>query len=435
MDLLKKIKSKKAKVGIIGLGYVGLPIVIEYCKAGFSVTGFDVDNRKVESLKQGKSYIRYIPHTVIKQTLPRFTPTTDFSKLSAMDCIILCVPTPLNKNREPDMTYVFKSTKSVAQHLRKGQLIVLESTTYPGTTDEDMRSILEATGLKAGKDFHLAYSPEREDPNNKEFSTSSIPKVVGGYTKKCLDLAVALYDSIVVKTVPVSSTRVAETTKLLENIYRAVNIALVNELKMLCDSMGMDVWEIIEASKTKPFGFQAFYPGPGLGGHCIPIDPFYLTWKAREYDCSTRFIELAGEINSSMPHYVVERVQLALNRIGKALKDSHILILGMAYKKDVDDQRESPSLRVIQLLKERGAHVLYNDPHVPVCKGHRNYPDIDMKSVRLTERVIRKADLTLLLTDHTAYDYSFIEKHAQCIVDTRNAFQKSGIKSKKISKA
>jgi len=435
MDLLKKIKSKKAKVGIIGLGYVGLPIVIEYCKAGFSVTGFDVDNRKVESLKHGKSYIRYIPHTVIKQTLPRFTPTTDFSKLSAMDCIILCVPTPLNKNREPDMTYVFKSTKSVAQHLRKGQLIVLESTTYPGTTDEDMRSILEATGLKAGKDFYLAYSPEREDPNNKEFSTSSIPKVVGGYTKNCLTLAIALYDSIVVKTVPVSSTRVAETTKLLENIYRAVNIALVNELKMLCDSMGMDVWEVIEASKTKPFGFQAFYPGPGLGGHCIPIDPFYLTWKAREYDCTTRFIELAGEINSSMPHYVVERVQLALNRIGKALKDSHILLLGMAYKKDVDDQRESPSLRIIQLLRERGAHVLYNDPHVPVCKGHRNYPDINMKSVKLTDRVIRKADLTLLLTDHTAYDYSFIEKHAQCIVDTRNAFQKNGIRSKKISKA
>ena len=435
MELLKKIKSKKANVGIIGLGYVGLPIVLEFSKAGFPVTGFDIDNRKVESLKQGKSYIRYIPHALIKQSLPLFTPTTDFSKLSDMDCIILCVPTPLNKNREPDMTYVFNSTKSVAQHLRRGQLIVLESTTYPGTTDEDMRSILEETGLKAGKDFYLAYSPEREDPNNKEFSTSSIPKVVGGYTKNCLALAVALYDSIVVKTVPVSSTRVAETTKLLENIYRAVNIALVNELKMLCDSMGMDVWEIIEASKTKPFGFQAFYPGPGLGGHCIPIDPFYLTWKAREYDCSTRFIELAGEINSSMPHYVVERVQLALNRIGKAPKDSHILILGMAYKKDVDDQRESPSLRVIQLLKERGAHVLYNDPHVPVCKGHRNYPDINMKSVRLTERVIRKADLTLLLTDHTAYDYSFIEKHAQCIVDTRNAFQKNGIKSKKISKA
>ena len=435
MELLKKIKSKKAYVGIIGLGYVGLPIVIEYCKAGFPVTGFDVDTRKVESLKQGKSYIRYIPHAVIKQTLPRFTPTTDFSKLSDMDCIILCVPTPLNKNREPDMTYVFNSTKSVAQHLRRGQLIVLESTTYPGTTDEDMRSILEATGLKAGKDFHLAYSPEREDPNNKEFSTSSIPKVVGGYTKNCLTLAIALYDSIVVKTVPVSSTRVAETTKLLENIYRAVNIALVNELKMLCDSMGMDVWEVIEASKTKPFGFQAFYPGPGLGGHCIPIDPFYLTWKAREYDCTTRFIELAGEINSSMPHYVVERVQLALNRIGKALKDSHILLLGMAYKKDVDDQRESPSLRIIQLLRERGAHVLYNDPHVPVCKGHRNYPDINMKSVKLTDRVIRKADLTLLLTDHTAYDYSFIEKHAQCIVDTRNAFQKNGVKSKKISKA
>ncbi len=435
MELLKKIKARKANVGIIGLGYVGLPIVVEFCKAGFPVTGFDVDTRKISSLKQGKSYIRYIPHTTIRQSLKRFTPTTDFSKLSDMDCIILCVPTPLNKNREPDMTYVFNSTKSVAQYLRRGQLIVLESTTYPGTTDTDMREILEETGLKAGRDFYLAYSPEREDPNNKEFSTSSIPKVVGGYTKKCLSLAVALYDSIVVRTVPVSSTRVAETTKLLENIYRAVNIALVNELKMLCDNMEMDVWEVIDASKTKPFGFQAFYPGPGLGGHCIPIDPFYLTWKAREYDCTTRFIELAGEINSSMPHYVVERVQLALNRKGKALKDSHILILGMAYKKDVDDQRESPSLRIIQILKERGAHVRYNDPHVPVCRGHRNYPDIDMKSVGLNERVLRKADLTLLLTDHTAYDYSFIEKHSQCIVDTRNAFQKNGIKSNKISKA
>jgi UDP-N-acetyl-D-glucosamine dehydrogenase len=435
MDLLKKIRSKKAHIGIIGLGYVGLPIVIEFCKKGFPVTGFDIDKRKVESLKQGKSYIRYIPHTTIRETLQNFKPTTDFSNLSKMDCIILCVPTPLNKNREPDMTYVFNSTKSVAQFLRRGQLIVLESTTYPGTTDEDMRAILEDTGLKAGKDFFLAYSPEREDPNNKDFSTSSIPKVVGGYTKKCLTLAVALYDSIVVRTVPVSSTRVAETTKLLENIYRAVNIALVNELKMLCDNMGMDVWEVIEASKTKPFGFQAFYPGPGLGGHCIPIDPFYLTWKAREYECATRFIELAGEINSSMPHYVVERVQLVLNGQGKALKDSRILILGMAYKKDVDDQRESPSLRIIQLLRERGAHVLYNDPHVPVCRGHRNYPHIDMKSVNLTETLLRRADVILLLTDHTAYDYSFIEKHAKCIVDTRNAFEKSGIRSRKITKA
>jgi UDP-N-acetyl-D-glucosamine dehydrogenase len=435
MELLKKIRLRKANVGVIGLGYVGLPIVIEFSKAGFPVTGFDIDKRKVESLKQGKSYIKYIPHAVISQSLQRFKPTTDFSKLSNMDCIILCVPTPLNKNREPDMTYVFNSTKSVAQYLRREQLIVLESTTYPGTTDEDMRDILEETGLKAGKDFYLAYSPEREDPNNKEFSTSSIPKVVGGYTNKCLALAVALYDSIVVRTVPVSSTRVAETTKLLENIYRAVNIALVNELKMLCDNMGMDVWEVIEASKTKPFGFQAFYPGPGLGGHCIPIDPFYLTWKAREYDCATRFIELAGEINSSMPYYVVERVQLALNRLGKALKDSHVLILGMAYKKDVDDQRESPSLRIIQLLRERGAHVVYNDPLVPVCKGHRNYPDIDMKSVRLTEKLLHKSDITLLLTDHTAYDYSFIGKHAQCIVDTRNAFHNHGIKSNKISKA
>lgn len=435
MDLLKKIKTRKANIGIIGLGYVGLPIVIEFTKAGFPVTGFDIDPKKVESLKRGQSYIRYISHETIRQIQPRFTPTTDFSLLAHMDCIILCVPTPLDKNREPDMRYVFNSAESVAQCLRKGQLVVLESTTYPGTTDEDMRAILEKSGLKAGRDFYLAYSPEREDPNNKDFSTASIPKVVGGYTKKCLACARALYDSIVVKTVPVSSTRVAEMTKLLENIYRAVNIALVNELKVLCDKMGIDVWEVIEASKTKPFGFQAFYPGPGLGGHCIPIDPFYLTWKAREYDCATRFIELAGEINSSMPHYVVEHVQLALNNRGKALKNAFVLVLGMAYKKDVDDQRESPSLRIIQMLRERGARVAYHDPHVPVCEGHRNYPDIAMKSVRLTERLLRRADLVLLVTDHTAYDYAFIEKHARCIVDTRNAFERHGIRSPKISKA
>jgi len=435
MELIKKLRSKKADVGIIGLGYVGLPLVLEFCKAGFPVTGFDIDSKKVSLLKQGKSYIKHIAHSRIKQCSSSFQPTSDFSKLSDMDCIILCVPTPLNKNREPDMTYVLNTTRTVSRYLRQGQLIVLESTTYPGTTDEDMRTILEETGLKAGKNFYLAYSPEREDPNNKDFSTSTIPKVIGGYTKKCLSAAKALYDSIIIKTVPVSSTKVAEATKLLENIYRSVNIALVNELKMLFDRMGIDIWEVIEASKTKPFGFQAFYPGPGLGGHCIPIDPFYLTWKAREYEFRTRFIELAGEINTLMPHYVVERVAAVLNKYGKALHGSKILILGMAYKKDIDDQRESPSLRIIDILRENGSEVSYNDPHVPVCKGHRNYSDICLQSVDLTEKVLKRADITLLLTDHSAYDYAFIEKYAVCIVDTRNAFEKNGIKSRKIHKA
>ncbi|MBM4146933.1 MAG: nucleotide sugar dehydrogenase [Nitrospira sp.] len=435
MELIKKIKSKKADVGIIGLGYVGLPLALEFCRAGFPVTGFDIDSKKVGLLKQGKSYIKHISSSRIKECSSSFQPTSDFSRLSEMDCIILCVPTPLNKNREPDMTYVFNTTKTVSRYLRKGQLVVLESTTYPGTTDEDMRAILEETGFKAGKDFSLAYSPEREDPNNKDFSTSTIPKVVGGYTKGCLSIAKALYDSIVIKTVPVSSTKVAEATKLLENIYRSVNIALVNELKMLFDRMGIDIWEVIEASKTKPFGFQAFYPGPGLGGHCIPIDPFYLTWKAREYEFRTRFIELAGEINTLMPYYVVERVAAVLNKYGKALNSSKILILGMAYKKDIDDQRESPSLRIIDILREHGSEVFYNDPHVPVCKGHRNYTDISLQSVDLTEKILKKADIILLLTDHSAYDYAFIEKNAVCIVDTRNAFEKNRIKSRKIHKA
>ena len=329
MTLLQKIGAKNAKIGVIGLGYVGLPLVIEFCKAGFHVTGFDVDQKKVGLLKKGKSYIKHISNLQFTNHCSLFTPTNDFNHLAEMDCIIMCVPTPLNKNREPDMSYVFNTTETVAKHLRKGQLISLESTTYPGTTDEDMRLILEKTGLKAGKDFHLAFSPEREDPNNKDFSTSTIPKVVGGYTPKCLSVAKALYDTVVARTVPVSSTRVAEATKLLENIYRSVNIALVNELKMLFDKMDIDIWEVIDAAKTKPFGFQAFYPGPGLGGHCIPIDPFYLTWKAREYDFTTRFIELAGEINTSMPYYVVQKTIEALNEKGKSIKRQRSLFWGL----------------------------------------------------------------------------------------------------------
>lgn len=434
MKLTDKITAKTANVGIIGLGYVGLPLVIEFCKAGFSVTGFDLDKKKVELLKQGKSYIKHIDSSRIQPYASHFTPTTDFSRLSGMDCIIICVPTPLNKNREPDMSYVFGTAETIGKHLKKGQLVVLESTTYPGTTDEDVRRILEKTGLIAGRDFYLAFSPEREDPNRQDFSTATIPKVVGGFSENCLRVATALYNTIVVRTVPVSSTKAAEATKLLENIYRSVNIALVNEMKMLFDRMGIDIWEVIEAAKTKPFGFQAFYPGPGLGGHCIPIDPFYLTWKAREYEFSTRFIELAGEINTNMPYYVVGKTVDALNKTGKSINGAKALILGIAYKKDIDDQRESPSLKIIELLKAKGATVSYSDPLVPVCKGHRHYPAIKMESIEITKKRLNSADVILLLTDHSGFDYSFIEKHSRLIIDTRNAFERNGIKSAKIQK-
>lgn len=432
MDLIEKINSREAKVGIIGLGYVGLPLVIEFCKAGFQVTGFDVDEKKVEALKQGKSYIKHISSSLIAHC-KGFTPTTDFFLLSEMDCIIVCVPTPLNRNREPDMTYVFDTTKTIAKHLRKGRLIVLESTTYPGTTDEDMRGILEEGGLRAGEDFHLAFSPEREDPNNRDFSTSTIPKVVGGYTEKCLCAAKALYDCIVVRTVPVSSTKVAEAAKLLENIYRSVNIALVNELKMLFDKMGIDVWEVIEAAKTKPFGFHAFYPGPGLGGHCIPIDPFYLTWKAREYDFSTRFIELAGEINTGMPYYVVQKTMDALNERGTSLKDARILILGIAYKKNVDDMRESPSLKLMELYKNKGAVVDYNDPYIPEMPKTRNY-DLGLRSVPLSQDTVSSYDAVVIATDHADYDYGWLYSNARLIIDTRNAMNLS-LDDKKVVKA
>lgn len=435
--LIERIRTKKAIIGVIGLGYVGLPLVREFHRTGFKVIGFDIDSNKVAILMSGRSYINHFSSEEIKRWVSskRFMATTDFSKLRGVDVIIICVPTPLNEYREPDMSYVFNTAKTIAQYLRKGQLIVLESTTYPGTTDEDVRAILEEGGLRAGEEFYLAYSPEREDPGNRDFSTSTIPKVVGGYTERCLSVAKALYDSVVVKTVLVSSTKVAEATKLLENIYRAVNIALVNELKMLFDRMGIDIWEVIETARTKPFGFQAFYPGPGLGGHCIPVDPFYLTWKAREYDFSTRFIELAGEINVHMPYYVVEKIGWVLNRFGKSLKGSRILVLGMAYKKDVDDPRESPSLRIIQLLRERGAIVSYNDPYIPVCRGHRHHPDIDMRSVEITEKRLKEMDVVVLLTDHSVYDYAFIERHSRCIIDTRDVFRRNGVKSEKVYRA
>jgi UDP-N-acetyl-D-glucosamine dehydrogenase len=430
MGLMEKIRAKEARVGVIGLGYVGLPLVIEFCRAGFRVTGFDIDPEKVAMLKEGKSYIKHIGAPEIARCSPLFNPTTDYSGLSGTDCVIVCVPTPVNEHREPDLSYVFETTRAIARHLRKGHLIILESTTYPGTTDEEMRAILEETGLRAGEDFHLAYSPEREDPNNQNFSTRTIPKVVGGYTEKCLEAAEALYGQIVERTVPVSSTRVAEATKLLENIYRAVNIALVNELKMLFDRMGIDTYEVIEAAKTKPFGFQPFYPGPGLGGHCIPIDPFYLTWKAREYDFHTKFIELAGEINTSMPYYVVQKTIEALNERGKSIKGARVLILGLAYKKGVNDTREAPSLKIIELLGERGAAVDYNDPYIPKPPRMRRHR-LEKQSVELSPDTLRGYDCVVVVTDHPEYDPDFIVEHSALVVDTRNLIRKPSEKVRK----
>lgn len=437
--LIKKITGRSARIGVIGLGYVGLPLVIEFFKSGFDVTGFDVDARKVKALDRGERYIKHVDITPLivgrseklvtgkekkQQSDPKsgsFRPTTDFTRLEQMDCIVICVPTPLTKYREPDLSYVLETTKTIARYLRKGQLIVLESTTYPGTTDEDMRAILETNGLKAGKDFFLAFSPEREDPNNREYSTGTIPKVVGGYTKKCLAAAVALYNAIVVKTVPVSSTRVAEATKLIENIYRSVNIALVNELKVLFDRMGIDIWEAIDAAKTKPFGFQAFYPGPGLGGHCIPIDPFYLTWKAREYGFSTRFIELAGEINTAMPDYVISKVILALNDQRKHIKGARVLLLGLSYKANVDDDRESPAYRLMEKLEEMGARVSYNDPYIPVIKPSREFSKF---AGRKSKAVTSNYDLLLIATAHDEYLKIDPTSFGIPVVDTRNVITK-----------
>jgi UDP-N-acetyl-D-glucosamine dehydrogenase len=420
MSLTKKIESRAAQVGVVGLGYVGLPLIIEFHGQGFHVTGFDIDSNKVNLLNEGKGYIKHIdisPLFSSPTAQTSFRATTDFSILAEMDCILICVPTPLNKNREPDMTYVFNTTQTIAKHLRPGQLIILESTTYPGTTDEDMRKILEEKGLKAGKDFYLAFSPEREDPNNGKFGLRTTPKVVGGYTEGCLAVAKALYDTVVDRTVPVSSPKAAEATKLLENIYRSVNIALVNELKVLFDKMGIDIWEVIEAAKTKPFGFQPFYPGPGLGGHCIPIDPFYLTWKAREFEFVTRFIELAGEINTNMPDYVVSKVAEALNGVGKPVKGTRILMLGLAYKANVDDDRESPSYRLMEKLEEMGAFVSYNDPYIPTIRLTREYARFaGRKSVEIT----KEYDLLLIATAHDEYRAVDFLSFGIPIVDTRH---------------
>ncbi|HUT08457.1 MAG TPA: nucleotide sugar dehydrogenase [Candidatus Latescibacteria bacterium] len=424
--LLKRIESKEARVGVIGLGYVGLPLVKTFLQKGFRVTGFDIDQRKVDMLNRGKSYIRHISAAELKDFLGRkkFKASADFRGLRDVDAILICVPTPLDGHGSPDLSYVLNSTITVAENLRKGQLVILESTTYPGTTDDEMLPILEAGGLRGGRDFFLAFSPEREDPGNKNFSTATTPKVVGGLTPECLQVAKALYDQIIVRTVPVSSTKAAESTKLLENIFRSVNIALVNELKMIFDRMGIDVWEVIRAASSKPFGFMPFYPGPGLGGHCIPIDPFYLTWKAKEVDYPTKFIELAGEINTFMPYYVREKTVAALNERGKSIKGAKVLVLGLAYKKDIDDSRESPSLKIISLFQGKGAKVSYNDPFIPKLAGHREYPGMELMSVPLTPAVLRKSDAVVISTDHTAYDYDWIVKHAPLVVDTRNAIKR-----------
>jgi UDP-N-acetyl-D-glucosamine dehydrogenase len=435
--LLEKINKRKALIGVIGLGYVGLPLVREFTSAGMKVLGFDVDIKKVDQLLGGKSYIKHIPNKTVKDMVATglFDATDDFKKLSKPDCILICVPTPLTKTREPDMSYVEATANAIAKRLRPGQLIVLESTTYPGTTKEVMLPILEAgSGLKVGKDFYLAFSPEREDPGRKDYSTKTIPKVVGGHDPASLKAAVACYETALDTVVPVSSCEAAEACKILENTYRCVNIALVNELKVLFDRMGVDVWEVIRAAATKPFGFTPFYPGPGLGGHCIPIDPFYLSWKARQYGMTTRFIELAGEINISMPEFVINKLMAALNDECKALKGSKILILGLAYKKDIDDVRESPSLELIELLQAKGAKVDYNDPHCPATHKMREH-DLQMKSKKLSSKMLASYDAVLISTDHTSYDYKDIVKHAKLVVDTRNATAKVKKGRSKIVKA
>src|SRR6516165_1277553 len=437
--LTSLIATRAASIGVIGMGYVGLPLAKAIGEQRFSVVGFDADKDKVKALNAGESYIKHIGSRSIAalRTTGRFSATADFARLADCDVILICVPTPLNKHREPDLSFVVSTAKSIRRHLRRGQLIVLESTTYPGTTTEVVRPVLETSGLKSGVDFFLAYSPEREDPGNINFSTPGIPKVVGGDGAAAAKLATALYSALISKVVPVSSLATAEAVKLTENIFRAVNIALVNELKLVYGAMGIDIWEVIEAAKTKPFGFMPFYPGPGLGGHCIPIDPFYLTWKAREYGIATRFIELAGEINLAMPRHVVDVLQEALNRgpeipLGRA----RILIIGLAYKKNVGDVRESPSFKLIRLLEERGATVAYHDPHVPELPRMREYPEMRTRnSAILHPGTVQSQHAVVLVTDHDAIDYAMVAEAARLIIDTRNVFARHGISSDKIIKA
>lgn len=437
--LSKKIESHEAKIGVVGLGYVGLPLVMAFCDKGFPVTGFDIDQKKIDKLLEGKSYIKHIPSEGVEKIIKSdsFVPTVDFSLVKDMDVVIICVPTPLSKNRAPDLKYIENTAESLYPHMKKGQLIVLESTVYPGTTKEVMTPILEKSGLKGGADFHVAFSPEREDPGNKDFSTTTIPKVVGADSEEAQFVAKALYSEVVDTVVPVSSTATAEAVKLMENIFRSVNIALVNEIKVIYSMMDIDVWEVIDAAATKPFGFMPFYPGPGLGGHCIPIDPFYLTWKARESDIPTKFIELAGEINSAMPMHTVRVLLDALNdHLGKALKGSRILVVGAAYKKNIDDMRESPSMRIMDLLVQKGADLNYYDPYVPELIENRIQPKLaGLKSIDWNKETLNGFDAALICTDHDDVDWDELVAEVPLVVDTRNA-TKNVIKNRdKIVKA
>jgi UDP-N-acetyl-D-glucosamine dehydrogenase len=425
-SLLERIQTRRARTGVVGLGYVGLPLAVELAKAGFHATGIDLDERKIEAIEAGRSYIPDVPTADLAalRRAGRLDATTDFAIVKDLDTINICVPTPLRKTKDPDMSYIVSAVEAIAKHLHRGMLVVLESTTYPGTTDEVVQPLLEATGLKAGEDFFLAFSPERVDPGNPTFQTHNVPKVVGGLTPECSQLASALYGSAIETIVPVSSTRVAEMVKLLENTFRAVNIGLVNELALMCDRMNIDVWEVVDAAKTKPFGFMAFYPGPGLGGHCIPIDPFYLSWKAKQSGFDPRFIELAGHINGGMPHYVVDKVGEALNTKRKAINGSNILIAGVAYKRDIDDMRESPALDVMGLLHAKGARVAYADPHVPEVYAREWYGRFDIRASPLSRSALGEYDCVVIITDHKSFDYDAIVQESQLVVDTRNAIKK-----------
>lgn len=423
--LIERLESRKAVIGIVGMGYVGQPLALRYVEVGFKVVGFDVDADKVAELNSGKSAIEHINNDVIAAAISTgLSVTDDFSRISEVDAIILCVPTPLNQYREPDLTFVTNSCDRIVPFLREGQAISLESTTYPGTTEEEIVPRVCSSGLRIGEDIFVIYSPEREDPGNANFTTNTVPKVVGGHTPACLEVGSALYDAAIDRIVPVSSTKAAEMTKLLENIHRAVNIGLVNEMKIVADRMGIDIFEVIDAASTKPFGFTPYYPGPGLGGHCIPIDPFYLTWKAREYGLHTRFIELSGEINKSMPEYVLGKLSSALNERGKAMNGSRILILGVAYKKNVDDMRESPSVEIMELIKKNGGELSYSDPHVPVFPKMREHK-FELSSIHLTPKNLAEFDAVIIATDHSKFDYDMIRKHAVLIIDSRGAYRES----------
>lgn len=422
-ELIERLRNKSATIGIVGLGYVGLPLVLRFSEGGYKVLGIDIDQEKVDRLSAGKTYIEHIEATRVQAALSRgFTCTTDFARAGEPDVLIICVPTPLNQYREPDLSFVTNTVDALAPHMRRGQALSLESTTYPGTTEEELQPRVERQGLIVGQDVFLVYSPEREDPGNPNFTTQTIPKVCGGVTADCLEVGIAIYDQVIDRVVPVSSTKAAELTKLLENIHRAVNIGLVNEMKIVADKMGIDIHEVIRAAATKPFGFVPYYPGPGLGGHCIPIDPFYLTWKAREFGVNTRFIELAGEVNSSMPDYVISKVIGALNGVRKPINGSSVLVLGIAYKKNVDDMRESPSVVIMERLQELGATVAYSDPHVPVFPKLRHHAHFDLASVALTPQALAGFDCILLTTDHDSFDYDMIASNSRIIVDTRGRY-------------